>query len=214
LVGSGRRGRNRTCNPRIRNPMLYPFELRARVESTGLTPPDVVETSGLCRFCAMFPLETFRAAVDRAACPRESIAYRRNIASDVQPISSMITDADTAGFRSSTFTSCQHRQAVGQEAKGPQKNAVHASPAATLLLRRLDRFRLPSRLRSLPHVDRFGRCLYVCDCLRGLCRCRRKGRTSSAERQRRETVPIPHVRLGQTREEKRVRITAMAEAGS
>jgi hypothetical protein len=25
----GRRGRNRTCNPRIRNPMLYPFELRA-----------------------------------------------------------------------------------------------------------------------------------------------------------------------------------------
>ena len=28
--GFGRRGRNRTCNPRIRNPMLYPFELRAR----------------------------------------------------------------------------------------------------------------------------------------------------------------------------------------
>src|SRR5579863_5489913 len=27
---SGRRGRNRTCNRRIRNPMLYPFELRAR----------------------------------------------------------------------------------------------------------------------------------------------------------------------------------------
>ncbi len=27
---SGRRGRIRTCNPRIRNPMLYPFELRAR----------------------------------------------------------------------------------------------------------------------------------------------------------------------------------------
>jgi hypothetical protein len=27
--GRGRRGRNRTCNPRIRNPMLYPFELRA-----------------------------------------------------------------------------------------------------------------------------------------------------------------------------------------
>src|SRR3954452_23025959 len=80
---TGRRGRNRTCNPRIRNPMLYPFELRARVESTGLTLPDVVETSGLCRFCAMFPLETFRAAVDRAACPRESIAYRRNVASDV-----------------------------------------------------------------------------------------------------------------------------------
>ena len=26
---SGRRGRNRTCNRRIRNPMLYPFELRA-----------------------------------------------------------------------------------------------------------------------------------------------------------------------------------------
>jgi hypothetical protein len=25
----GRRGRNRTCNRRIRNPMLYPFELRA-----------------------------------------------------------------------------------------------------------------------------------------------------------------------------------------
>jgi hypothetical protein len=26
---SGRRGRNRTCNPRIRNPVLYPLELRA-----------------------------------------------------------------------------------------------------------------------------------------------------------------------------------------
>ncbi len=30
LLILGRRGRNRTCNPRIRNPMLYPFELRAR----------------------------------------------------------------------------------------------------------------------------------------------------------------------------------------
>ena len=27
----GRPGRNRTCNPRIRNPMLYPLELRALV---------------------------------------------------------------------------------------------------------------------------------------------------------------------------------------
>jgi hypothetical protein len=27
---SGRRGRNRTCNHRIRNPVLYPIELRAR----------------------------------------------------------------------------------------------------------------------------------------------------------------------------------------
>ena len=27
---SGRPGRNRTCNRRIRNPMLYPFELRAQ----------------------------------------------------------------------------------------------------------------------------------------------------------------------------------------
>jgi len=26
----GRRGRNRTCNPQIRNLMLYPIELRAR----------------------------------------------------------------------------------------------------------------------------------------------------------------------------------------
>jgi hypothetical protein len=39
--------------------MLYPFELRARVESTGLIPPDVVETSGLCRFCAISPLKPF-----------------------------------------------------------------------------------------------------------------------------------------------------------
>jgi hypothetical protein len=31
-VQSGRPGRNRTCNPRIRNPMLYPFELRAHNE--------------------------------------------------------------------------------------------------------------------------------------------------------------------------------------
>jgi hypothetical protein len=29
FVDCGRRGRNRTCNPRIRNPVLYPFELRA-----------------------------------------------------------------------------------------------------------------------------------------------------------------------------------------
>jgi hypothetical protein len=28
---AGRRDRNRTCNRRIRNPMLYPFELRARI---------------------------------------------------------------------------------------------------------------------------------------------------------------------------------------
>src|SRR6266446_6019152 len=28
---SGRPGRNRTCNRRIRNPMLYPFELRAQI---------------------------------------------------------------------------------------------------------------------------------------------------------------------------------------
>jgi hypothetical protein len=27
----GRPGRNRTCNPRIRNPMLYPLELRAQL---------------------------------------------------------------------------------------------------------------------------------------------------------------------------------------
>jgi hypothetical protein len=30
LAQSGRPGRNRTCNPRIRNPMLYPLELRAQ----------------------------------------------------------------------------------------------------------------------------------------------------------------------------------------
>ena len=29
---NGRRGRNRTCNRRIRNPMLYPFELRAHAD--------------------------------------------------------------------------------------------------------------------------------------------------------------------------------------
>ena len=34
---SGRPGRSRTCNPRIRNPMLYPFELRAHLRmSSGL----------------------------------------------------------------------------------------------------------------------------------------------------------------------------------
>lgn len=31
LLENGRRGRNRTCNPQIRNLMLYPFELRAPV---------------------------------------------------------------------------------------------------------------------------------------------------------------------------------------
>jgi hypothetical protein len=30
-LGFGERGRNRTCNRRIRNPMLYPFELRAHI---------------------------------------------------------------------------------------------------------------------------------------------------------------------------------------
>src|ERR1035438_7917949 len=34
---SGRRGRNRTCNRRIRNPMLYPFELRALERMPGTT---------------------------------------------------------------------------------------------------------------------------------------------------------------------------------
>lgn len=28
-IGYGRRGRDRTCNPGIRNPVLYPIELRA-----------------------------------------------------------------------------------------------------------------------------------------------------------------------------------------
>src|SRR3981189_1283436 len=30
-INPGRPGRNRTCNRRIRNPMLYPFELRAQI---------------------------------------------------------------------------------------------------------------------------------------------------------------------------------------
>ena len=34
----GRPGRNRTCNPRIRNPMLYPFELRARCGGKFILP--------------------------------------------------------------------------------------------------------------------------------------------------------------------------------
>src|SRR5208282_2680677 len=33
----GRRGRTRTCNHRIRNPVLYPFELRAHGLSNNLT---------------------------------------------------------------------------------------------------------------------------------------------------------------------------------
>ncbi len=37
----GRRGRNRTCNPRIRNPMLYPFELRARSHATEARSNDL-----------------------------------------------------------------------------------------------------------------------------------------------------------------------------
>src|SRR5262249_764709 len=35
-------GRNRTCNPRIRNPMLYPFELRA--------PATILSTVGFPTF--------------------------------------------------------------------------------------------------------------------------------------------------------------------
>ena len=35
ILIAGRPGRNRTCNPRIRNPMLYPFELRAHIHATA-----------------------------------------------------------------------------------------------------------------------------------------------------------------------------------
>src|SRR5437879_5866422 len=42
----GRRGRNRTCNRRIRNPMLYPFELRARKDSTSLTCESLPHNKG------------------------------------------------------------------------------------------------------------------------------------------------------------------------
>jgi hypothetical protein len=34
---AGRRGRNRTCNPQIRNLMLYPFELRAHFYNQQLS---------------------------------------------------------------------------------------------------------------------------------------------------------------------------------
>ena len=37
-ISFGRPGRNRTCNPRIRNPMLYPFELRALVRGKSDLP--------------------------------------------------------------------------------------------------------------------------------------------------------------------------------
>jgi hypothetical protein len=36
LTEAGRRGRTRTCNRRIRNPMLYPFELRARLAKSTI----------------------------------------------------------------------------------------------------------------------------------------------------------------------------------
>ena len=38
MAQSGRPGRSRTCNPRIRNPMLYPLELRAL--NTGILATD------------------------------------------------------------------------------------------------------------------------------------------------------------------------------
>src|SRR6266849_501018 len=46
---SGRPGRNRTCNPRIRNPMLYPLELRARIDKT------LHQQLGMRRECRLRP---------------------------------------------------------------------------------------------------------------------------------------------------------------
>ena len=46
MAQSGRPGRSRTCNPRIRNPMLYPLELRA-LNKTGFQLPIIGEARGV-----------------------------------------------------------------------------------------------------------------------------------------------------------------------
>jgi hypothetical protein len=53
---SGRPGRNRTCNRRIRNPMLYPFELRAQ-SIVFLSLPRSVNRVLRRVFCGLFPRE-------------------------------------------------------------------------------------------------------------------------------------------------------------
>ena len=66
-AGTGRRGRNRTCNRRIRNPMLYPFELRAPLWAKSLIwlgscnavafASSPLTSSSLCPSCAVvFPV--------------------------------------------------------------------------------------------------------------------------------------------------------------
>jgi hypothetical protein len=65
LEGCGRRGRNRTCNPQIRNLMLYPFELRAHVIHN--TSP-----AGCTALILYQPLQGFLTSVeDRKVATRE-----------------------------------------------------------------------------------------------------------------------------------------------
>ena len=61
-MGSGRRGRNRTCNPQIRNLMLYPIELRAREKNLSRRRwydhallPDLIQTLPCGRSGSRFP---------------------------------------------------------------------------------------------------------------------------------------------------------------
>ena len=70
LVSDGRRGRTRTCNPRIRNPMLYPFELRARIvthwilTSCGWAPRGCFFSQSLASALVKRLLASFATAVD------------------------------------------------------------------------------------------------------------------------------------------------------
>ena len=61
--------------------MLYPFELRALVESIALAPIASTVTFDFVQFLCGFSPETLQASVDCATCPRAKLwPYLRNIA--------------------------------------------------------------------------------------------------------------------------------------
>src|SRR5205814_149581 len=76
VEAAGRRGRNRTCNPRLRRPMLCPFELRARPSKYYRTLQLVYDLhSVLGRGGRMTPKCQLRVRVRYAESPSASETY-------------------------------------------------------------------------------------------------------------------------------------------
>ena len=74
---SGRPGRNRTCNRRIRNPMLYPFELRAQVVTLQLfTLQRIVSNDLLTAICRLANPSLFGNI--RPRTPLQTSAFTRH----------------------------------------------------------------------------------------------------------------------------------------